>query len=245
MSGSKVVLVTGSNSSIGFELVRLLAEKGHSVYLGARNEIAGKEAQKLLNSNGLTNVKFVLLDVNDLATIESARETIEKAEGKLDVLVNNAAIAKFEENQHASSIALPTLRDVMETNFFGLVQTTNVFIPLMRKSAQAIILNVSSALGSNTVQSRSTPRLGRPVAAYRASKAAVNSYTITLAQELQPEGFKVNTITPGLVSSRINHFAEEGKTLREGTLSLLPFVLLEKDGPTGKFFDWEGNEMPW
>lgn len=186
-----------------------------------------------------------MLDVNNLAIIESAREKIERAEGRLDVLVNNAAIAKFEENQHPSSIAESTLRGVMETNFFGLVQTTSVFIPLMRKSPIPVILNVSSALGSNTVQSHATPRLGRPVVAYRASKAAVNSYTIALSQELKSEGFKVNTITPGLVSSRINHFAKEGKSLREGALSLLPFALLDKDGSTGKFFDWEGNEMPW
>ncbi|KAH9480368.1 Short-chain dehydrogenase [Psilocybe cubensis] len=245
MAETKVILVTGSNTGIGFELVRLLAEKGHIVYIGARNEIAGRGAQQTLNADGLTNVKFVLIDVNNHETVKHAGDEIERTEGRLDVLVNNAAISKFEDNQHPSSISESTLREVMETNFFGLVLTTTVFVPLMRKSSAPVILNVSSALGSNTVQSHTAARLGRPVVAYRASKAAVNAYTIALSQELQSEGFRVNTITPGLVSSKINDFAEEGKSLKEGALSLLPFTLLDKDGPTGKFFDWEGKEMPW
>ncbi|KAH9475830.1 hypothetical protein JR316_0011390 [Psilocybe cubensis] len=95
------------------------------------------------------------------------------------------------------------------------------------------------------VQSHMAARLGWPVVAYRASKAAVNAYTIALSQELQSEGFRVNTTAPGLVSTKINDFSEEGKSLKEGALSLQRFTLLDKDGPTGKFLDWEEKEMPW
>jgi len=156
---SKVILVTGGNAGIGFELVRLLAEKGHTVYLGARNESAGKEAQAKLHADGFNNVKFVRIDVTDLATIKAAKETIDQAEGKLDVLVNNAGIGKLEENQNATTIALSTIRDAMETNFFGLVQTTLAFLPLVRKATNAVILNVSIDMASNTIQSRPDAKL--------------------------------------------------------------------------------------
>ncbi|KDR82468.1 hypothetical protein GALMADRAFT_206338 [Galerina marginata CBS 339.88] len=240
---ARVFLVTGGNSSIGFELVRLLAEENHTVYLSARNEAAGKEAQKKLLADGLKTVKFVLLDVTDPATIQAAKETIEKGEGKLDVLVNNAAIGKVDSDQSPVSIALPTLRDAFETNFFGVVQTTTILLPLLRKSSQPVILNVSSELGSNYAQSRPGSRY-HPVA-YNTTKAALNSYTIALAQELKGEGFKVNAATPGLTSSKLNGFMAGGKSLREGALALLPHALLDKDGPTCKFFDSKGNEFHW
>ncbi|PPQ81552.1 hypothetical protein CVT25_013395 [Psilocybe cyanescens] len=239
---SKVILVTGSNSSIGFELVRLLAEKGHIVYLGARSEAAGKEAQETLNKNGLANVKFVLIDVRDSATIKRAKETIEKAEGKLDVLVNNAAISRNDVLQHPSTLDTSVLRDVMETNFIGLVETTTAFIPLLRKSSEPNIVNVSSPLGSQSFQSQ--PTATTIFTAYANSKAAVNSYTVALAHELGKEGFKVNAISPGLVSSRLNSFIAGGTTLEEGALAILPFVILEKDGPSGKLI-YDGREIGW
>ncbi|PPQ67721.1 hypothetical protein CVT25_009327 [Psilocybe cyanescens] len=241
---SKVILITGSNSSIGYELVRLLAEQGHVVYLGARNEVAGKEAEGTLHRRGLTNVKYIFIDVTIPDSIERAKEIIEKAEGKLDVLVNNAAIARADvSNQSASVIAVDVIRDVYNTNVFGLIQTTTTFIPLLRKSSLPIILNVSSGLGSSTLQSR--PGTRAKFVAYQSSKAAVNSYTVSLAQELRGEGFKVNAVTPGMVASKLNNFIAGGKTLEEGAKALVPYALLGADGPTGKFFNWEGQEVPW
>jgi len=240
---SKVILVTGGNAGIGFELVRLLAEKGHTVYLGARNESAGKEAQAKLHADGFNNVKFVRIDVTDLATIKAAKETIDQAEGKLDVLVNNAGIGKLEENQNATTIALSTIRDAMETNFFGLVQTTLAFLPLVRKATNAVILNVSIDMASNTIQSRPDAKLH--VVAYNTSKSAANSYTIALAQELKAEGIKVNAVTPGFTTTKLNHYTPGGKTIKAGAEVLLPWALLDKDGPTCRFIGGDGKEMPW
>ncbi|KAH9478042.1 (+)-neomenthol dehydrogenase [Psilocybe cubensis] len=239
---SKVILVTGSNSSIGFELVRILAEKGHTVYLSARNEEAGLEAQKILHAKGLTNVKFVLLDIRDTASIERAKNTIEEAEGRLDALVNNAAISRNDTLRRASELDIAVFKDIMETNFVGLVQTTTAFVPLLRKSSDPSIVNVSSGLGSSTYQTRR----GQPTlfTAYAVSKAAVNSYTVNLSQDLEKEGFKVNAVCPGLVSSRLNNFIEGGKSLEAGAQAIEPFVLLDKDGPTGKFYS-QGVEMEW
>ncbi|KAF8817079.1 NAD(P)-binding protein, partial [Phlegmacium glaucopus] len=230
---SKVILVTGANSGIGFELVRLLAEKKHTVYIGARNETAGKEAQAKLHADGLKTVKYVNLDVTKPGTIEAAKETIDQAEGKLDVLVNNAGISKFGEDQNATSLSLAPVREAMETNFFGLVQTTIALLPLLRKSTNAVVLNVSTDMASNTYQAR--PNAGLQFVAYNASKAAANSYTIALAQELRKEGIKVNAVTPGFTTSKLNNYLEGGKTMRASAEVLLPWALLDSekgDGPT-------------
>ncbi|KAH9480263.1 Short-chain dehydrogenase/reductase ATR10 [Psilocybe cubensis] len=240
---SKVILVTGGNAGIGFSLVRLLAEKGHTVYLGSRNPVAGKEAQEKLNAEGLKTVKSVQLDVTQIDTVEAAKKIIEKDEGKLDVLVNNAGISKMEASQKATTVEIPVLRDAMETNFFGLVQTTQAFLPLIRKSSQGVILNVSTDMASNTYMARGDSTLH--VVAYNTSKAAMNSYTIALAYELKEEGIKVNAVTPGFTTTKLNNHAPGGKTEKEGAASLLPFALLGKEGPTGKFFDWNGTEFPW
>lgn len=183
--------------------------------------------------------------MRDPATIERARDTIARAEGKLDVLVNNAAISRNDVAQHPSTLDASVLRDVMETNYIGLVQTTTAFIPLLQKSSSGAptIVNVSSPLGSQAFQSR--PEATTAYTAYANSKAAVNGYTVALAHELRKDGFKVNAVSPGLVSSRLNSFIAGGRTLEQGALSILPYVLLEKDGPTGKLFNYDGTEIAW
>jgi len=240
---SKVILVTGANTGIGFELVRLLAEKNHIVYLAARNSKTGQEAAEKLQAEGHKTVKFVVLDVTKLPTIQAAKETIEKAEGRLDVLVNNAGIAKFGSDENALTIDPKIIHDTMETNFYGLIQTCQNFVPLLRKSPNGVIVNVSTDMASNAYQAR--PDAFLHVVAYNTSKAAANSYSIALAQELKSEGIKVNVVTPGFTSTQLNGFGDGGKTAKEGAVSILPLALLEKDGPTCQFYDWNGKEFPW
>ncbi|TFK74732.1 NAD(P)-binding protein [Pluteus cervinus] len=239
---SKVILVTGSNAGIGYELVQLLAEKGHTVYLASRDVTKGKEAQSKLQQDG-HKAKFVQLDVTSPASITAAKEFIEKEEGRLDVLVNNAGIAKFESPQNATTVDVAVVREVFEPNLFGLIQTTTTFIPLLRKSSQPVIVNVSTDMASNTVQAG--PKSLLHVVAYNTSKAAANSYTIALAHELRGEGFKVNAVTPGFTSTKLNHFGEGGRAPREGAGIILPWVLVDKDGQTGLFIGPDGSEFPW
>jgi len=230
MSASRVILVTGSNAGIGLELVRLLAEKGHNVYLAARKEAAGKEAVEALKKDGL-NVKFVQLDVTDIKSVVSAKDVIEKAEGRLDVLVNNAGVSYMDQPQNATSVDLSVIRAAFEPNFFGLVQTCTTFLPLIRKSSNGVILNVSTDMASNAYQAR--PDSFLHVVAYNTSKAAANSYTIALAHELKSEGIKVNAVTPGFTTTKLNGFSPGGKTARQGAEVLLPWALLGPDGKTG------------
>ncbi|KJA24189.1 hypothetical protein HYPSUDRAFT_38967 [Hypholoma sublateritium FD-334 SS-4] len=240
---SKVILITGSNTGIGLGLARLLAEKKHTVYIASRKETAGKEALATLHSEGLTNVKLVLLDVTKEPTIDAARTTIEAAEGHLDVLVNNAAVGMIGTDQRAPSASIDALRSAMETNVYGVIRTTTIFLPLLRRSPNPVILNVSSALASGTRQAR--PGAGNHHVAYNSSKAALNSYTIALAAELAAEGVRVNLVTPGLVSTQMNGYIAGGASARVGAQSLLPWALIDKDGPTGKFFGPDGSELPW
>ncbi|KAF8332512.1 hypothetical protein F5887DRAFT_996699 [Amanita rubescens] len=239
---SKVILVTGANTGIGYELVSLLAQKGHKVYLGARNEEAGREAAEKLKKEDL-DVTFIRLDVTDIETIRAAKDSIEKTDGKLDVLVNNAGIAEMGKDQNPSTVDVSAIRDCIEVNLIGLVQTTTTFLPLLRASPQAVILNVSSRLASNSWQASNIPLV--QVAAYNASKAAVNSYTIALAQEVKKDGIKVNVVAPGFTSTKINNFHAAGKSARQGAESLVHWALLDQDGPTCQFFDDKGEVMGW
>ncbi|KAK0204333.1 hypothetical protein DFS33DRAFT_1384601 [Desarmillaria ectypa] len=242
----RVILVTGSNTGIGYDLVRLLAEKGHTVYLSSRNETAGKKAQTKIKEDHSLDVKYVQLNVTDIASVQAAKETIHKAEGRLDTLVNNAGMSYMSEPQQASTVALDVIRKTFEPNFYGLIQTTQTFLPLLRASpkSHACILNVSTLMASNATQA--APGSGMHVVAYNTSKAAMNSYSIALAKELEDEGIKVNMISPGFISTKLNGYAPGGKTTAEGASVLVPWALLGPDdnGKTCQF--WRGNEqLPW
>ncbi|KAK7058426.1 hypothetical protein VNI00_002060 [Paramarasmius palmivorus] len=251
-SYSRVILVTGANTGIGFALVKLLAERGQTVYLGARSEEKGKEAQaKLKNEHGLT-VHFVQLDVTDAASIQKARAFIEEKEGHLDVLVNNAAVSgKIVKPSESDS---SEYRDNFETNVFGLIRNTHEFIPLIRKApvGHRAIVNVTSGLGSNALQAANdhfSPEFGvhaHAFNAYSSTKAALNSYTIALAHELGPEKIRVNAVCPGLVSTNLNNYVKGGKTTEEGANHILPWALLgpDDDEKHCKYFS-QGQPIPW
>jgi NAD(P)-dependent dehydrogenase (short-subunit alcohol dehydrogenase family) len=136
----------------------------------------------------------------------------------------------MDKPQKATNIDLSLLRESFDVNFFGLVQTTLAFLPLLRKSPHSVILNVTSDMASNGYQAK---RDVLHVVAYNTPKAAANSYTIALAHELKSEGIKVNCITPGFTTTKLNNFAPGGKTPKESAQLLLPWALLGPDGPTG------------
>ncbi|KAL0574488.1 hypothetical protein V5O48_007463 [Marasmius crinis-equi] len=234
----RVILVTGSNTGIGYGIVKGLAEKGQTVYLAARKEAAGREAQEKLKKEHSLDVKFVQLDVEDLKSIEAARDVIEKAEGRLDVLVNNAGTGGFGHPQTADeNMDLDVLRSVFETNFFGLVQVTKTFIPLLRKAKPGYgnILQNSMEWGSCTFQTSSHELASTKFAAYCISKSAVHMYSIALASELKEARIRVNACCPGFVTTKLNLFAPGGQTIEEGAKAFIEWGLLgpEDDDKTG------------
>ncbi|KAF7308038.1 hypothetical protein MKEN_01166100 [Mycena kentingensis (nom. inval.)] len=247
MTASKVILVTGSNTGIGYELVHLLAAKGHTVYLASRKESAGHEAvEKIKKEKGL-DVKFVHLDITDPASSVAAAESIKSAEGRLDVLVNNAGISEMGPGMSILNPPIPAIRNAFETNVVGLIQTTTAFLPLLRAShtpdAPAVILNISTDMASNAFMTSDKGFLHEAVA-YNTSKAAANAYTVALAHELKGEGIKVNALTPGFTTTKLNGFAPGGKTPEQGAATMIPWCILGKDGKTGCFGS-DGGEWPW
>jgi len=241
-SNKRIALVTGANKGIGYETARGLASQGDTVLIGARDEQRGKEAAVKLRAGGL-DVQFLRLDVNDQTTRESARSFIEDKFGKLDILVNNAAVA-LDMNQKPSEVDMQTIRKTFDTNFFGVISVTQALLPLIRKSDAGRIVNVSSGLGSLTQNSDPGWEF-YPVKllAYNSSKTALNAFTVMLAHELKDTPIKVNSADPGFTATDLNDHRGY-KTVEQGAAVIIQLATLHADGATGSYFDDRGV-LPW
>ena len=244
----KTVLITGANKSIGFEAARQLLQQGYYVYLGSRDAQKGQQAVAQLQAEGLTQVEPLVIDVTDGASIAAARETLGQKTPVLDVLINNAGIlGGMVQPALTSSIAM--IKEVFDTNVFGVMEVTQAFIALLRQSPAPRIVNVTSGLGSLTLHNDPTWKY-YPVkgAAYQPSKAALNAYTIMLAYELRDTPFKVNAVDPGYTATDFNHHSGPG-TVPDAAARVVRAALLGPDGPTSQFFsddyDPETGISPW
>ena len=228
--------------SIGYETARQLASRGMTILLGAREEQRGKAAAAKLQSEGL-DVRFLRLDVNDQTTREAARRFIEDKFGRLDILVNNAAVA-LDINLKPSEVDMQTLRKTFDTNFFGVISVTQALLPLIRKSDAGRIVNVSSGLGSLTQNSDPSWEF-YPVKllAYNASKTALNAFTVMLAHELKDTAIKVNSADPGFTATDMNDHRGY-KTVEQGAAIITQLATLPASGATGGYFDDHGV-LPW
>lgn len=200
----KKVLITGANKSIGFETAKVLLNKRYYVYLGSRSVERGNIAVEKLKSEGLINVEFIKIDVNDSVSVNEARSEMGTKTNVLDVLINNAGI-NGGMPQGALTASIEQLQNVFNTNLYGVVRTTQAFVDLLRKSAHPRIVNVSSSGCSLALHSDPTWKYyDHKSAVYAPSKAAMNMYTIALAYELEDEHFKVNAVCPGCVATDFN-----------------------------------------
>jgi len=244
----KTVLITGANKSIGFETARQLLQQGYYVYLGARDTEKGLAAVKLLQQEGFDQVEFLLIDVDNPASIVSARETLGKKAPVLDVLINNAGISGgFPQTSIGAGIN--TFRKVFETNFFGVIEVTQAFIDLLYQSIQPRIVNVTSGLGSLTLHNDPNWKYYQVKGAcYVSSKAALNAYTIVLTYDLKDTAFKVNAVDPGYTATDFNHHNGPG-TIPDAAARIVKAATLGPEGPTGQFFSDDNNPQtgisPW
>jgi len=245
----KKALITGANKGIGLETARQLAQKGFFVYLGSRNLENGLEAAKILKAEGLGNAEVIQLDISNQESVNHAVSVIVKKTEVLDVLINNAGISGGLKAQNAMEVTIDTFKEVFDTNLYGTIRVTKGFIGLLQKSTEPRIVNVSSGIGSHTLNSdpKFQPMTSQFVA-YGTSKSALNMYTINLAYELRDSAFKVNMIDPGYTKTDLN--AKQGTgTVEAAAARIIKYALIDKDGPTGKFFSWEFNpetgEIPW
>jgi NAD(P)-dependent dehydrogenase (short-subunit alcohol dehydrogenase family) len=239
----KNVLITGANKGIGFEMAKQMAQSGYFVFLGSRDKRKGIDAVKKLNGLGISNVETIEMDVTDINSIRRAKRELEAKVEALDVLINNAGIGG-ERPQNASGIDLENLRRVFETNFFGVIQTTQQFIGLLMKSGEPRIVNVSSEVGSLTVQSDPAWKQydNAKLTAYASSKTALNAFTVMMAYEFRDTNLKINSITPGFTATDLNQF-KGPQTVEQGARAIIKYATAP-EGLTGKFFKEEG-EIPW
>jgi NAD(P)-dependent dehydrogenase (short-subunit alcohol dehydrogenase family) len=231
-------LITGANKGLGHETARRLIAAGHTVYVGSRDAERGRRAAERLGA------RTVLIDVTDDASVAAAAAAIE-ADGGLDVLVNNAGIEARTPDGGvvgADEVTGAMMRHLFDTNVFGVVRVTRAFLPLLRRSAGPVVVNVSSGLASLTGMSApGTPAYAYPGVAYPASKAALNMVTVQYAKAF-PD-LRINAVEPGYTATDLN--ANTGvQTVEEGAEIIVRMAQIGPDGPTGGYFDANGP-LPW
>ncbi|MEV7087145.1 SDR family oxidoreductase [Streptomyces sp. NPDC093085] len=240
----RLALVTGANKGIGYAVAEGLLGRGMTVYLGARDTYRGTSAVSALVARGY-DARFVQLDVTDQASVDAAAMTIAQDAGELDILVNNAGV--LATPIHApSATSVDEMRETYEINVFGVVAVTNAMLPLLRRSAAARIVNITSNLGSVSLaaSSRGFPQL----LAYNSSKASLNAITVTYANELRNAGILVNAVSPGSVATDQNGHGGV-LTAEQGALLPIRMATLPSDGPTGTAVtadeDLTHHRLPW
>ncbi|MEH2466291.1 SDR family oxidoreductase [Nostoc sp.] len=242
---NKVALITGANKGLGLEMSRQLGQHGLTILIAARNLEAAKTAATNLHNEGVSAVA-IALDITDSTQIQSAFQEISDSFSKLDILINNAGV--FLDGDwlisNATSVSINTIRQTFNTNFFGLVELTQVLLPLILNSPSGRIVNMSSIEGSLTLHATpNSPTYDSKPFAYNASKAAVNAFTIHLAHELRNTPVKINSAHPGWVKTELGG---EGAMMdiAEGAKTGVELAMLPDDGPSGGFFHL-GEPVPW
>ena len=237
-------LITGANKGLGKETARLLLEAGHTVWIGARDEARGRAAAVELGA------RFVPLDVTDDISVASALATIADSGTGLDVVVNNAGIAKRATGPNGVSMgeALdgPSVLEVFDTNAVGIVRVTEAALPLLQQSENPVVVNVSSALGSFwATHEPSRPASHFVSIAYGASKAAVSMLTVQYAHA-HPE-IRVNAVEPGITATELgggDPGSHPGRPAATSARVVARLAVIGPDGPTGTFQEDQG-ELGW
>lgn len=229
MKKPRVILVTGAAQGLGLATAQNLAGKGHQVIVTARDRLRGENAAK--SAGGI----FVILDVLDSATIASAVNEVVSRFGRLDTLVNNAAIV-LDSNIGVLEVPPADYSKTIETNTIAPLRLSQAFLPLLRKSETPRIVNVSSGagqLGDGTLQNWAP--------AYSASKSALNSVTQQLAAALP--GFAVNSVCPGWCRTELGG-PQAPRSVEQGADTISWLAGEADQSLTGRF--WRDRvEIPW
>lgn len=239
----KIALITGANKGIGFETARQLGQQNITILLGARDLAKGEKAAKKLADEGI-EAQAIEIDVANSKSIAAAAKKVEKDFGHLDILINNAGTMVDSYDSKIAELPIEAWRETFDTNFFGLIETTQAFLPLLRKSEAGRIVNLSSILGSITYHATpGSPVYDSKVPAYDVSKSAVNAFTVHLAHELKDTKIKVNAAHPGWVKTDMGG---EGATmeLQDGAKTSVALATLPEGGPNGAY-QHMGETLPW
>jgi NAD(P)-dependent dehydrogenase (short-subunit alcohol dehydrogenase family) len=225
-----VVLVTGANKGLGYETARRLAQLENIVYIGAR------DTQRGLDAAAGIGARFVQLDVTNDDSVTAALRTIDHLEGRLDVLINNAGISKQE-------VSGPVALMVFDTNAIGVVRVTQAALPLLEKSDNPVVVNVSSALGSFwAVTNPERRQFHFPSIVYGASKAAVSMLTVQYAKTYP--NIKFNAVEPGFTATELTPMSSSGQPVERGAEVIVRLASIGIEGPSGTFQEGE-DELAW
>ncbi|MEU9824066.1 SDR family oxidoreductase [Micromonospora chersina] len=245
-----IALITGANKGIGLATARQLGARGMTVLVGARDAARGREAADKLRAEGI-DARLVPLEVTDAASVAAAAELVDREYGHLDVLVNNAGIIRADGAGLPSQTTLDTLREVYETNVFGVVAVTNALLPLLRRAPAARIVNVSSEVGSIAVMTDPEGALFALTSIpYPSSKTALNMITAMYAKELRDTPIKVNAANPGYCATDLNHHSGF-RTPEEGAEVSVHLATLPADAPSGLLWGYQMDAgggygvLPW
>ena len=227
-------LITGANKSLGYETARQLIAAGHTVYVGARDPERGRDAADRLGG------RFVQLDVTDEESVRAAAQQILDEAGGLDVLVNNAGVPGSWD------LSIENFEKVYATNVFGVARMMQEFLPVLEKSDNPVVVNVSSGLGSITVATdpegnKSAAPVWVPSVVYGSSKAALNMLTVQYAHQYPT--MRINVVDPGYTATDFNGHRGD-QTIEEGAEIIIRLAQIDKDGPTAQYLSLTGT-MPW
>ncbi|MBB4302379.1 NAD(P)-dependent dehydrogenase (short-subunit alcohol dehydrogenase family) [Rhodobium orientis] len=241
MENSKLIaLVSGGNRGIGEAVTIALARQGVHVLMGCRDVALGEAAAAPMRAEGLS-VQPVQLDTTNDASVAGLAALIERDFGHLDILVNNAGVGL---DYDPTLTVLEKLERTLEVNVVGTVRVTEAMIPMLSASKAPRIVNVSSELASFGLHF--TPdweHSDKKMPTYKASKAALNSLTLSYADQLQDKGIKVNAICPGYTATAATNFGPS-RTPAEAAVIVVRMALLDNDGPTASFYN-DVCELPW
>jgi NAD(P)-dependent dehydrogenase (short-subunit alcohol dehydrogenase family) len=231
MENGRVALVSGGNRGIGLEVGRQLSGRGITVVIGSRDEARGRAAAEALEGNVVPHQ----LDVADAGSVDRMAAFLEDEFGRLDVLVNNAAISN-DDGQRGVDADLDRVKESMEANLFGAWRLCEAAIPLMQRNGYGRIVNVSTGLAALEDMGGGSP-------GYRVSKTALNALTRILASELRGSGILVNAVNPGWVQTDMGGSGAT-RSVEEGAEALVWAATLPNSGPTGGFFR-DRQPVPW
>jgi NAD(P)-dependent dehydrogenase (short-subunit alcohol dehydrogenase family) len=251
MPDKRIALITGANQGVGLQVAKELVASGLTVLAGSRNAERGEAAVREIGPGAIA----LQLDVTDRVSIAEAAERIRKEFGRLDLLINNAAISntrkgrlslpEYAKISRPSNASLDEVRAVWETNVFGVLAVYQAMLPLLRESLDARIVNVSSGVGSlaeNANPAHPYHAMFGPV--YPASKAALNAMTLAMMIELESTGIKVNLVSPAFTRTNLNGYAGT-ESVEDGSREVVRVALLGPNGPTGTFTRWENVTIQW
>jgi NAD(P)-dependent dehydrogenase (short-subunit alcohol dehydrogenase family) len=251
MQRTRIALITGANQGVGFQVAKALVAAGTTVFVGSRNAERAEVAASEIGVGAIA----LQLDVTDQASIAAAAYRIRSEFGRIDLLVNNAAISntrkgdlslqEYSKISRASNASLDEMRKVWDTNVFGVLAVYQAMLPLLRKSAAGRIVNVSSGVGSLTAMGDpANPNHSSFGPIYPASKTALNAISLAMMVELAGTTIKVNLVSPAFTATNLNNY-EGTETVEHGSREVVRVALLGPDAPGGTFTRWDNASIPW